>query len=102
MSGKSPRRCAGWRWTRRPPRPARRSTSMAPALSADPNPSGSRPGTHWIVWVFAVVGVLGALAFIMLASMIFGLGTRQEPAAVVAEASAVRFVVRDATPIRGT
>jgi hypothetical protein len=74
---------------------------MAPALSAEPGP-GPRSGTHWIVWIFAVVGVLGALSFIILAAMIFGAGSRQPPAAVVAETSASRFVVRDAEPIRGT
>jgi hypothetical protein len=74
---------------------------MAPALSAEPSP-GPRSGTHWIVWIFAVVGVLGALAFIILVVMIFGAGSRQPPAEVAAETSASRFVVRDAEPIRGT
>src|SRR4051812_29888171 len=40
-SPRSPRRCAGSPWTRRPPRRGRRSTSMAQASSAEPGGSGA-------------------------------------------------------------
>lgn len=71
-------------------------------MSAEPNSATPRQKTHWIVWLFAIVGVLGVIAFIMLAIMVFGFPGRMEPAEVVAEASRIRFVVRDAAPIRGT
>ena len=75
---------------------------MARPLSAEPNPPAPRTGTHWIVWIFAIVGVFGVIAFIMLTVMFFGDQRRHQPAEVVAETSTIHFVVRDAAPIRGT
>jgi hypothetical protein len=71
-------------------------------MSAEPKSDTPRQKTHWIVWLFATVGVLGVIAFIMLAIMIAGFQARRGPAEVVAEASTIRFVVREAAPIRGT
>jgi hypothetical protein len=71
-------------------------------MSAEPPPPGPSQRAHWIVWLFATVGVLGVIAFIMLAVTIAGFRRGGEPAAVVAEASATHFVVRDATPLHGT
>src|SRR4051812_22684138 len=99
---RSPRRCAGLRWTRRPRRPARRSTSTAPPLSAEPSPAPPSQRLHWIVWLFAIVGALGIIAFVAFVLLISTLERHREPAEVVAEASAARFVVRDAEPIAGT
>jgi hypothetical protein len=71
-------------------------------MSDEPGPAAPRQRPHWIIWLFAVVGLLGVIAFIMLAVMIAGLDRRREPAAVVAETSEIHFVVRDATPLHGT
>jgi hypothetical protein len=71
-------------------------------MSAEPKPETPRQRPHWIIWLFAIVGLLGVLAFIILVTLIAEGGRQREPAAVVAETSTIRFVVRDATPIRGT
>ena len=75
---------------------------MAPPLSAEPSPAPPRQRLHWIVWLFSIVGALGIIAFIALVLLISTLERHREPAEVVAEASAIRFVVRDAAPIAGT
>jgi hypothetical protein len=71
-------------------------------MSAEPPPAPPRPRTHWLVWLFAFVGLLGIIAFVMIAIEIFGSQPRVEPATVASDASAIRFVVRDASPIHGT
>jgi hypothetical protein len=71
-------------------------------LSAEPGPAPSRQRLHWIIWLFAIVGALGIIAFSAFVLLISTLQPHREPAEVVAEASATRFVVRDAEPIAGT
>lgn len=71
-------------------------------MSAEPGPAPSRQRLHWIIWLFAIVGALGIIAFSAFVLLISTLQPQREPAEVVAEASATRFVVRDAEPIAGT
>ena len=71
-------------------------------MSAEHEPAKAGRTPHWIVWLFAIVGVLGILAFILFTGLILNSQRWREPAEVVAEASTLRFVVRDAEPIRGT
>jgi hypothetical protein len=70
-------------------------------MSDEPKPAAPRQRPHWIVWLFAIVGLLGIIAFIMLAVTIFGLQRPMEPAEVV-DASTTHFIVRDAEPMQGT
>ena len=71
-------------------------------MSDEPKPAVPRERPHWIIWLFAIVGLLGVIAFIMFVVLVSGIQRQRQPAEVVAEASAIRFVVRDAEPIRGT
>jgi hypothetical protein len=71
-------------------------------LSAEPSPAPPPQRLHWIVWLFAIVGALGIIAFVAFVVLLSALDRHREPAEVVAEASAMRFVVRDAAPIAGT
>jgi len=71
-------------------------------MSAEPTSATQRPRPHWIIWLFAIVGLLGVIAFIMMTVLVSWMTRDRQPAEVVADTSAIRFVVRDAEPIRGT
>jgi hypothetical protein len=70
------------------------------SVERGPAPAGSR--AHWIVWLFAIVGLLGILAIIVIAATIMGLGGPRQPARVVGETPAASLTIRDAGPLAGT
>jgi hypothetical protein len=71
-------------------------------MSAD-SPS-TRPGTHWLIWLFAAVGLLGLLAIIALAALILGIGRgeRQPAAQVAGERKTIVFTVSAPQEVPGT
>jgi len=69
-------------------------------MSADPSPPRSKP--HWIIWLFAIVGVLGMVALIFLAVAVLNFGRMQEPAEVAGDTPEDVFTVQNAGPIEGT
>ena len=65
--------------------------------------TGSRSRPHWIVWLFAGVGLLGLGAIIVIAWAILGIeGSGREPARVAGPTPEASFAVRDAQPLAGT
>jgi hypothetical protein len=72
-------------------------------MSAEPVPP-TRQGrrTHWLVWFFALVGLLGLLAIIFLASAVFEVGRRYQPAKVAGAAPESMFTLRNVSELHGT
>ena len=75
---------------------------MAPLMSDEPKPAAPRERPHWIIWLFAVVGLLGIVALIVLTVAIFGAMRSAEPPEIVAATSETHFVLREAVPMPGT
>lgn len=70
-------------------------------MSAEP---GAKPArrTHWLVWPFALIGLLGVLAMIFIAFVLFGTQRNYQPAKVAGGAPDVTFTISNAREIRGT
>jgi hypothetical protein len=64
------------------------------------SPQGS--GARWLVWGFAAIGVLAALAIIWLVVMLNSNGFRREPAVVAARAPGETFEVGAVEQLAGT
>ncbi|HEV2816486.1 MAG TPA: hypothetical protein VGW40_04595 [Allosphingosinicella sp.] len=63
-------------------------------MSAEPTPARAGKGPHWIIWVFAIVGLLGVAAFIYIAATIMRFESgRPPPAEVVGEGPELSFIV---------
>lgn len=78
-------------------------------MSADPEPGPAEPSkrprllrAHWIVWLFAAVGLAGILCLIFLTVMIMGLDRGRETAKVVDQKSETMFVVGGPEDLAGT
>lgn len=72
-------------------------------MSAEPAPARPGKGPHWIIWLFAIVGLLGVAAFIYIAAAIMSFESgRPPPAAVIAEGPELGFVVSNVQLLRGS
>lgn len=78
-------------------------------MSADPEPGRTEPSkrprllrAHWIVWLFAAVGLAGILCLIFLTVMIIGLDRPREAAKVADQKSQTVFVVGGPEDLAGT
>jgi hypothetical protein len=72
-------------------------------MSAEEGAAPPRPRAHWIVWLFAIVGMLGILAFIVVVAFAFGSSGRPYQRAKVAGTRAQEtFTVGSADPLKGT
>jgi hypothetical protein len=65
---------------------------------------GAKPArrTHWLVWPFALIGLLGILAMIFIAFVLFGTQRNYQPAKIAGAAPDVTFTVANAREVRGT
>lgn len=63
-----------------------------------------RGGTHWLVWLFAVVGLCGLLAMIYVGVAVLRMAHngREDPAPIEAKNPTERFAVADVDAIPGT
>src|SRR3954468_21187684 len=76
---------------------------MAPALSAETNPATPRPPrAHWIIWLFATVGLAGVIGVMLLFVLALGFGSNYEPPRVAGEKKEDVFTVSAARELRGT
>lgn len=71
-------------------------------MSAEPQAAPPRPRTHWIVWLFALVGVAGIVAFIFLVVVLGRAYEPRQPAKVAGRKAEETFTVSNAQPLRGT
>jgi hypothetical protein len=72
-------------------------------MSADPAAKPARRRPHWIVWPFALVGLLGMLAIIFIAIVLFGVQRSYQRAPRIAGAAPeVTFTLGNVEPLRGT
>ena len=70
-------------------------------MSAEPAPARP-PRAHWIVWLFALVGVAGILAFVLLIGMIAAPSRRYQPAKVAGEKAEESFTIGTVERLTGT
>jgi hypothetical protein len=76
-------------------------TPQASPPPASTNPA--RPVWTWVVWLFAAIGLLAAIAILWLVAVLFGWRLDQRQQAVVAKAGEERlFKVDDVAPLSGT
>ncbi|MBU6395666.1 MAG: hypothetical protein KGQ75_13930 [Sphingomonadales bacterium] len=77
-----------------------------PTPTATPSPANDPPATPvwpWVVWLFAAIGLLAAIAILWLVAVIAGWRSDQRQQAVVAKAGEERlFKVDDVSPLVGT
>jgi len=72
-------------------------------MSAEPALARPGKGPHWIIWVFAIVGLLGVAAFIYIAATIMSFESgRPPPAAVTGEGPELGFVVGNVQLLEGS
>jgi hypothetical protein len=61
-----------------------------------------RPRAHWLLWVFAVVGLICILSIAVMLATSLGLGGRYEPPKVATRDSKIEFSLGNVAPLRGT
>lgn len=71
-------------------------------MSAEPQAAPPRARAHWIVWLFALVGLAGILAFIFLVAMVGGAYGPDQPAKVAGRKAEVTFTVSSVQQLPGT
>lgn len=71
-------------------------------MSADEAAAPRRPKAHWIVWLFALVGLAGILAMIVLAVVVSNAFDRYEPAKVAGTKAEETFTVHSVRALPGT
>ena len=72
-------------------------------MSVEPAPARPGKGPHWIIWIFAIVGLLGVAAFIYIAATILSVESRgPPPAEVVGEGPEPSFVVSSVQLLEGS
>ena len=71
-------------------------------MSAEPQAPPPRPRVHWIVWLFALVGVAGILAFISLVAMLGRTYGPDQPAKVAGRKAEETFTVSGVQRLEGT
>ncbi|HEX5183294.1 MAG TPA: hypothetical protein VFW19_09105 [Allosphingosinicella sp.] len=72
-------------------------------MSAETAPGAPQPPrTHWIIWLFAIVGFLVALAFIVLFVKALGFDGRGDPSRVAGKKKEDVFVVNTPVALAGT
>ncbi|HEU0097932.1 MAG TPA: hypothetical protein VFQ67_04070 [Allosphingosinicella sp.] len=71
-------------------------------MSAEEAASPPPPRAHWIVWLFAIVGLLGLLAFILVVALALAPSGRYQPAKVAGKKPEETFTVGSAYPLKGT
>ncbi len=71
-------------------------------MSAEGTPAPPRPRPHWIVWLFALVGVAGILALIVLAVVVSNAFDDYQPAKVAGTKADETFTVQSVRPLPGT
>jgi hypothetical protein len=69
-------------------------------MSAEAGPRPAR--THWLVWIFAGVGLLGIIAIIALVAMISNLGRGYEPPKVAGAKPETVFTLGSVSELAGT
>jgi hypothetical protein len=71
-------------------------------MSAEEAATPPRPRGHWIVWLFAFVGLLGILAFVFVVAIAFTPSGRYQPAKVAGKKAEETFTVGNAYSLKGT
>jgi hypothetical protein len=69
---------------------------------SDETRSMAKPGQHWLIRVFAVVGLLGVLALILLVVAIYQIQGPYQPAKVAGAAPETVFTISDVQALDGT
>jgi hypothetical protein len=71
-------------------------------MSDEPAPARPGKGPHWVIWLFALVGLLGVVAIIFLAATIFRVEGPRRSAEGAGEPQAVNVAVRDVRRLEGS
>ena len=71
-------------------------------MSAEPQGAPPRPRVHWVVWLFALVGLAGILAFVFLVVMVGRAYEPRQPARVAGQKPEETFTVSNVGRVRGT
>lgn len=71
-------------------------------MSAEEAAAPRAPRAHWIVWLFAIVGLGGIVAFILLVAAVTGPFDRRQPAKVAGTKAEETFTVGGVQPLTGT
>ncbi|HEX6375713.1 MAG TPA: hypothetical protein VFZ91_08320 [Allosphingosinicella sp.] len=71
-------------------------------MSAEPQAAPPRSRVHWIVWLFALVGLAGILAFIFLVVMVGRAYEPRQPAKVAGNKAEETFTVSNVQRLPGT
>ncbi|HEX9964556.1 MAG TPA: hypothetical protein VGB04_06180 [Allosphingosinicella sp.] len=71
-------------------------------MSAEEAAAPRLPRAHWIVWLFALVGLAGILAFVLIAMLVLTPSRRYQPAKVAGTKAEETFTVQSVRALPGT